>query len=330
LRRKQVATEVDVSAQLTLVELAKRTNNKQTLDIAMTLAKLAPVIGDATFVEANRKDTHVHTRDEAIPSGTWRDVNEGVSPSAGQTSQVTEPIGYLEDRSEIDELLVKLAPNPRQFRYNEDLLHLEGIAQTIETAFWYGDRGTYPKRIDGIATRYNGLSLTPDNVYTAGSATNCTSAYIVKWGPNSVFLIYPQNSKTLGIEKNDKGLELITTTAPARLYKWVTQFVFNLGMAVRDDRCIQRLANINGASGAAANVVDEDKLIEMYFNIPGGHEGCVMYVNKIVASQLAIKAKNKPNVFWPTTDAFGRPVTMFWDIPIHVSEMITSAETAVA
>ena len=325
-----MATEVDVSAQLTLVELAKRTNNKQTLDIAMTLAKLSPVIGDATWQEANRLDTHVHTRDEAIPSGTWRDVNEGVDATAGQTSQLVEPIAYLEDRSEIDELLVKLAPDPRAFRYNEDLLHLEGLAQTVETAFWYGDRGAYPKRVNGICTRYNTLSPTPDNVYTAGSATNCTSAYIIKWGVNACSLVYPQNSKTLGIEKNDKGLELIVTTGTKKIYKWVTQFIFNMGIVIRDDRCIQRQANINGAAGAAANVIDEDKLIEMYYNIPNGHEGCVMYVNKIVASQLAIKAKNKPNVFWPTTDAFGRPQTMFWDIPVHVSEMITSAETAVA
>jgi len=327
-----VADEIDVSAQLTLVELAKRTNNKQTLDIAMTLAKMCPVIGDAVWVEANRLTGHYHTRDEALPSGTFRDVNEGVADEAGQTSQLTEPIAYLEGRSEIDEMLIRLAPEPKKFRYNEDLLHLEGIAQTIATAFWYGDRATYVKRIDGIATRYNGLSLTPDNVYTAGSATNCTSVYIIKWGTNEVFTVYPMNSKTLGIEKNDKGLELITTSVAARtrLYKWVTQFIFNFGLCVRNPLYVQRLANINGASGAAANVVDENKLIEMYFNIPNGHEGCVMYCNKIVASQLAIRAKDKPNVFWPSKDAFGRPVTMFWDIPIHVSEMITSAETAVA
>ena len=325
-----MATEVDVSAQLTLVELAKRTNNKQTLDIATVLSKMHPVIGDMVWVEANQLTGHVHTREAALPAGTWRDVNEGVSPSAAQTEQVTEQIGYLEDRSEIDELLVQLAPDPRAFRYNEDLRHLEGIGQTIETAFWYGDRAAYPKRINGICTRYNTLSPTPDNVQDAGSAATCTSVYIIKWGVNEVFMIYPRNSKTLGIEKNDKGLELITTTAPARLYMWVTQFKFNLGICVRDHRCVQRLANINGASGATANVVDEDKLIEMYYNIPGGHEGCVMYCNKAVATQLAIKAKNKPNVFWPTTDAFGNPVIKFWDIPIHVSEMITSSETAVA
>lgn len=325
-----MATEVDVSAQLTLAELAKRTNNKEVLDIATTLSKLHPVIADAAWLEANTLTGHIHNRDEALPSGTWRDVNEGVDAEAGQTQQITEPIGYLEGRSEIDELLVKLAPEPKQFRYNEDLLHLEGIGQTIETAFWYGDNVTYPKRIQGICTRYNTLSPTPDNVYDAGSAANCTSVYIIKWGQNAVHMIYPANSKTLGIERNDKGLELIVSTGTKKLYKWVTQFVFNLGIVVRDDRCVQRLANINGASGAAANIVDEDKLIEMYFNIPGGHEGCIMYCNKIVASQLAIKAKNKPNVFWPTTDAFGRPVTMFWDIPIHVSEMITSSETAVA
>lgn len=329
-----MAAEVDVSAQLTLVELAKRTNNKQTLDIATVLSKYTPVIGDATWVEANQLTGHVHTRETALAgTGTWRDVNEGVKPTAGQTEQVTEPIGYLEDRSEIDELLVKLAPEPKVFRYNEDLLHLRGLAQTIETAFWYNDLATAPKAVDGFATRYSKLTPTapdPDNVQDAGSGATRTSVWFIKWGPDSVFLIYPRNSKTLGIEKNDKGLEHIVTTAPAALYKWVTQFVFNMGICVRDHKCVQRLANINGASGAVANLVDINKLIEMYFEIPGGTEGCVMYCNKAIMTQLAIMAKDKPNVIWTTNDAFGRPITKFWDIPIHVSEMITSAETAVA
>lgn len=327
-----MATEVDVSAQHTLGELAKRTNNKQTLDIATNLAKLAPVIGDAYWKEANRLTDHVHTRAAALPSGTWRAVNEGVDPEAAQTLQITEPIGYLEDRSEIDELLIKLAPQPRQYRYDEDMLHLEGLAQTIETAFWYSVETTHPKKFDGIATRYATLSPTPDNVFNAGedTANKGTSAYIIKWGPGSVFCIYPGGSKTMGIEKNDMGKELITTSGTTRLYMWVSQFIFNMGICVRDHRCIQRLANINGTSGEATNQVDENKLIEMYNNIPGGHEGCVMYVNKLVMTQLAIKAKDKPNVFWPTKDAFGRPVINFWDIPIHTSEMIVNTEAILA
>lgn len=330
-----MATEVDVSAQHTLVELAKRTNNKQTLDIANVLSKLMPVVGDAYFQEANRQTDHVHTRATSLPSGTWRAVNEGVDPEAAQTEQVTEPIGYLESRSEIDELLIKLAPDAKKYRHDEDLLHLEGLGQAIETAFWYSVESTHPKKFNGIATRYNALTPTapdPDNVFTAGedTANKGTSAYMIKWGPGSVFLIYPGGSKTLGIEKNDMGRELITTTGTKRLYKWVSQFVFNMGICVRDHRCVQRLANINGTSGEATNQIDENKLIEMYGNIPGGHEGCVLYVNKLVYTQLAIRAKDKPNVFWPTTDAFGRPVINFWDIPIHVSEMISNTEAIVA
>ena len=325
-----MAAPVDVSAQLTLIELAKRTNNKETLDIATNLSKLTPVLQDAYWKEANMLTAHKHTRGAALAgTGTWRDVNEGVSPTAGQTEQVVEPIGYLEDRSEIDELLVKLAPDPRQYRYDEDLLHLEGLAQTIETAFWYSNIATAPKAIQGVVPRYNGLSLTPDNVSTAGGTTNLTSAYFIKWGPDGVYMVYPKNAMNLGIERNDKGLELITTTAPARLYKWVTQFVFNIGLCVRDHRCVQRLANINAVEGAAANIIDENKLIQGYEQIPGSKEGTILYMNKRAKIQLAIKAKDKPNVIWTTKDPFGRPVTMFWDVPIHASEMITIAETRV-
>jgi len=326
-----MATEVDVSAQHTLAELAKRTFNKETLDIANVLAKLSPVIKDAQWYEANGLTEHVHTRAAALASGTWRRINEGVVPDAAQTEQITEPICYLEDRSEIDELLLKLNPEPKKYRYEEDLLHLEGLAQQIETAFFNSDRSTDPDTPNGLAYRYTATSLS--NVFGAGGTGDDThSAWMVKWGKNALHLVYPRNSKTLGIQRNDKGLERVTTstTTQAALYKWVTQFVFNMGIVVRDDRAVQRLANIEPSG--QSYIVNENYLIEMYNNILvafGDMSGVVLYVSSAVKTQLDIVAKDKPNLIHTMTDPFGKPVTAFWDIPIRVSGNLT-AETTIS
>ncbi|MFO7865961.1 MAG: hypothetical protein R6V02_03995, partial [Candidatus Aminicenantes bacterium] len=116
----------DLATTHTLVELAKRTNNKEVLDIAYYMQR-NPLLQDALWQEANGIDSHVHTKASAIPTASIRRANKGVDPSVAQTEQVQEPIIDIEDRSEIDELLVNRAPNPRKYRYNEDILHLEGM-----------------------------------------------------------------------------------------------------------------------------------------------------------------------------------------------------------
>jgi hypothetical protein len=290
-----VATEVDVSAQLTFVELAKRTNNKETLAIAEVLDKETPILRDAYWQEANLLTGHKITRREALPSGTWRGANEGIAPDASQTQQIVEPIGYLESRVEVDEMIVKIAPEPKVFRFNEDLAHLEGLAQTLETAFFYGNQGSEPNSFDGLRTRYNLTSLA--NVHgSGGTGSDTSSIFVVQWGRNACHLIYPRNSKTLGIERNDKGRELITTSSTLRFYAWVTQFIVNLGLVVRDDRCVQIVTNIETAAAASANIFDEDLLIDALYNIPRNAVGSVIYCNKTIKAQMDKNAKDKPNV----------------------------------
>lgn len=321
-----MATET--ASYYTLLDLAKATNNKEVLDVVDVLSKRLSTVKDAAWTEANQLTGHVFQRAESEGTATWRDVNEGVNPSASHTGQVTEPIGYLEGRSEVDELLVKLNPNPKKFRYDRDNMNAKGIGKQIETAVFYGNRSSDPSSVTGLQPRFNDTDL--ENVFDAGGSSALTSVYLVKWGVDEgVYFVYPRNSKTVGIERNDKGLELITTTGSKRLYMWVTQFIFNLGICVADDRAVQRLANI--ASTGSANWVDENKLIEMYNNIDTelGIEGTVMYCNKTVKTQLDIIAKDKPNLIHTERDPFGGPQTMFWDIPIHVSGQITNSETAV-
>ena len=151
-----MATELGLTNVHSLIELAKRTYNKEVLPIAMVLAENRPILQHAVWREANGVASHVHTRDIDLPAGDWRAINNGIDGETGLTKQIEEPIKLLEARSEIDEMLMKLAPNARKYRMEEDMMFLEGLGQTFESAFFYGDPAIAagdPDKIRGITER---------------------------------------------------------------------------------------------------------------------------------------------------------------------------------
>jgi hypothetical protein len=316
--------------QLTLVELAKRTNNKQMLDIAEVLDKKVPMLRDAVWLEANQLTGHVINRRTYLPTGTFRGVNEGVPKSASQTKQITEPIGRLEDRSEVDEYLIDLAPNPKEFRYDEDIAHVEGLAQTMGDAILYAALATDPLKFDGIQTRYDALSLA--NVWDNGDASSgaVTSAYLIQWGKRKAHFVYPRNLMNEFIRMVDKGQQLVEDgiTAGNKFWAYVTQFVFNMGISVWDDRCIQRIANIGPGT---ANNFDIDLGIKALNEMPDEGDGAVLYVNTTVKSQIEIAAKNAadPILRWTKVDGVG-DVLMFKNAPVRVHEKIKNTESVVS
>jgi len=99
--------ELTVRGQLTLVELAKRTNNKELLTIAEVLNEDNELVQDAVWLEANDITSHVYTRRTSLPTGSWRQINKGVVEEASSTQQIREPIGILEAFSKTDCVLVQ-------------------------------------------------------------------------------------------------------------------------------------------------------------------------------------------------------------------------------
>jgi hypothetical protein len=319
-----------VQNQLTLLELAKRSNNGNFLEIAEVLNEINEVLQDGIWVEANQVTSHIGTQRTHLPSGSWKQINVGIAKSASATKQVTEPVGVLEDYSIVDKRLVDLASDPMKFRSDEDIAHVEGMSQTIADGIIYGSIATTPEAFNGFATRYNLTSMA--NVYGAGgTGSDTTSLWLVEWGPRKVHFLYPKGTTTI-VSTKDLGIRPAydsgTPSLPYEAY-W-THFAIAGGIYVHDDRCVQRIANIE-TTGTSSILSDDDIITAMnQMPNPSTIAGVKMYVNRTLKTQLEILAKDKSNVNYTSDNAFGAPITRFRGVPVRLCEAIVDTETAIS
>ncbi|MFH1090621.1 MAG: hypothetical protein V1742_03525, partial [Pseudomonadota bacterium] len=160
-------TTLDTTAQLTLLELAKRKDPRGNLAvIAEVLAQDNEILKDAPWVEANDTFSHKIVRRLSLPQGSWRKINSGVALESSRTVEVIEAMGMLETYSQVDKDLADASPNPRHFRSLEATAFLEGLSQTLAYTVMHGDTAINPEQFTGLAPRLNDLSQ--NNIYNAG------------------------------------------------------------------------------------------------------------------------------------------------------------------
>ncbi|MDO9534780.1 MAG: hypothetical protein Q7J85_05490 [Bacillota bacterium] len=320
--------ELDIRGQLTLIELAKRTNNKELLTIAEVLNQDNEFIQDAVWVEANDITSHVYTRRASLPTGSWRRINEGVAEESSSTIQVREPIGILEAFSKVDCFLVDNAPNPVQFRTNEDMAFVEGLGQNMVEKCFYGNIATDPEQINGLSIRGAYNTIADANVWAAGGTeSDLASIWIIQWGANKVHLVYPRGSQSMGVKRTDLGRTVAYDSSYNPYMAYWSNFVVNIGLVIRDDRNVQRIVNIETAG--SSNIFDDDLLIKALNHMPGRGAGASIYMNETMLSQMDIRAKDKSNVDWQPGEAFGAPVTLFKGHVVRKVDQLLTTETAI-
>jgi len=315
--------------QMTLVSLAKRTKNNAILAVAEVLSKSNSILDDAPWIRANSETSHTTSKRVYLPAGSWRKINSGVALEKSEVTQVVESIGMLESFSRIDSALVELSPDPMAFRMDEDLAFVEGMSQTLATQIFYGTTVGSPEKFDGFATRYATLTTlgtsAVHNVHNyGGTGSALSSVWIVTWGPTTCHLLYPRNADAnVGIVQKDDG-ELTVTDGNGLPYKvWQTQFKVWAGLAVRDDRCVQRVCNI---PATASNL--SDTLIDALRQMPGDGAGAVMYANATVLGCLDKESKDKANVTYTPEGPWGLPTMRFRGIKILKADALLGTESA--
>ena len=314
------------TAGFTLRDVANRRDpNGDLATIAEVIEEENEIMLDAIWRESNDVFSHTGTRRSSYPTGTFRKLNAGVANEKSEVVQVTNVIGILESEAKHDIRVVKAAPNPVEFRDNENRAFMAGMAINMAGKMIYGNTNTTPEEFTGLAPRLASLSTGTNVLNEGGSGSDLTSIFVVTWGINEVFMVYPKGSQA-GLQHDDMGKQIVDDgTNDYRAF--VDFFSWEAGMHVQNEKCIGRLANIETAG--TTNTFDEDNLITLMnrMKITGGSR---LYVNDTIKTQMQIRMKDKTNVNLTTKDGLdaGGPVMFFNGSPVRFVDQLLDTEAA--
>ena len=206
-----MATLTTRSGAATLLDWAKSLDpDGKVAAVAELLNQSNEILLDMPFIEGNLPTGHRGAIRTGLPTAVWRKLYQGVPASKSLRATVEDSVGMLETRSEVDKDLVELNGNTAAFRLSEAQAFIEAMNQTMAETVIYGDASVNPERFNGLAVRYNTInkntSLVANNVISAGASSgDCTSVWLVVWGPNTITGIFPKGSKA-GLSHDDLGL----------------------------------------------------------------------------------------------------------------------------
>ena len=317
----------------TLGDIAKRLDANGKIDkIVEMLGQTNEVLDDMMFKEGNLPTGHKTTIRTGLPSAAWRLLNYGVPQSKSKTQQITDTCGMLEAYAEVDKDLADLNGNTGEFRLSEDRAFLEAMNQEMARTLFYGDTSKNPERFLGLAPRFSGLDKTKAptavNVIDAGgTGSNLTSIWLVCWGDQTVFGIYPKGSKA-GFQHNDKGQVTLKDKDGGQYEGYRTHYKWDIGLVVRDWRYVVRIANVDLAT------ITDEKLIEVLIEaselLPDQRLGrAVFYMNRRTRTKLRNAKLNKKNVELTPDNVAGKKVLSFDEIPVKRCDAIELVEKQV-
>ena len=321
----------------TLGDIAKRLDKDGKIDkIVEMLKDTNEVLDDMLFQEGNLPTGHKTTIRTGLPEVAWRMLNYGVAQSKSQTQQIVDNCGMLEAYAEVDKALADLNNNTAAFRLSEDQAFLQAMNRAMAHTLFYGDTDITPERFLGVAPRFSSLdpetAATAENVIDAGgTGDKLTSVYLVAWGANTVFGIYPKGSKA-GFQHKDLGEVTLQMTLPdgrtGQYQGYRTHYKWDIGLVVRDWRYIARVANIDLAK------ITDDKLIscmiEASERLPDENMGRpVWYMNRAARTKLRLARLNKSNVRLESESVEGKKTLFFDGIPVKRCDAILTTENQV-
>ncbi len=339
----------------TLLDVALRMDPEGKIPvIAEMMSQCNDYTDDLPWIEANEHTGHEFVFRTSIPAGAWRQYNMGVPYSKSTTAKARVGLGMLEDYSQVDRALAEHSGDKQKFRQSEDVAFLEGMGQTIAQTFFYGNTTVTPAEFMGFSPFYNTLSTSSAqnaaNVLSGGGSGNSnTSLWLIGWGPETIFAIFPRGSKA-GLDMEDKG-----DVTPGfdnlgnRFEAYTSWFRQQAGLCPKDWRWGVRVANIDttNAGLAGPNALDifatMSETLLLLPKLTRSTSGItktdapmddptprpVFYCNRTLRHWMDVQATRDRNVLLRIEDYAGMPIMGYRDIPIKIVDQILNTEATV-
>lgn len=331
---------------LSLLDVAKRTDPDGNIPrIAELLMQTNEILMDIPWLEGNLPTGTRNTIRTGMPQAYWKRPNGGNPASKSTTAQIDEAAGMLEAWSVIDKQVADLNGNAQAYRLSEASAFLESMNQQLANQLIYGNSFTNPERFMGLSPRYGAISgaVNAQNILNSlGSGSDNTSVWLVGWGENTVYGIYPRGSKA-GLEHFDFGprpWQTSTTFGAGQIHAYVDRFAWYCGLAVKDWRYVVRSPNVDvsdltsggGTQGAQQLIKTMSRMTDRFMNMSNIKP--VFYTNRTVKSILKIQALDKSQNILAVQEAitqFGKFQELtFLGIPIRTNDQILNSESVVS
>jgi len=327
---------------LTLADWAKRLDpNGKVPTIVELLAQSNEILDDMLWREGNLPTGHRVTVRTGLPTVYWRMLNQGVAPSKSTTAQIDEGVGMLEAWSSVDKDLAELNGNVSAFRLSEAKAYIEAMNQEFANVLFYGNAGTSPEEFTGLSTRYSSLSAgNGQNIVAAGGAgADNYSIWLIGWGENTCFGVFPKGSKA-GLIHEDLGLQTVTVTAGVGgtlLRAYQDRWQWKGGFVLKDWRYVVRIANIDvsdlvALAGTTASENLTKYMTKATYLIPNLN-ACrpVFYMNRETAYCMDYLRRadviTGGGLSYDVVD--GKRIMRFRGIPIKICDQLVTETTAV-
>lgn len=323
----------------TLADYAKKLDpNGSIAPVVELLNQTNEILQDILWKEGNLPIGHRCTVRTGLPTVYWRLANQGTPSSKATTAQVDEACAALESWSTIDKLIAELGGNLAANRLDEAVAHIESMGQELSSTLFYG-AASNPEEFIGLAARYSSLSaVNAQNIISgSGSGSDNSSIYLIGWGNNSIFGIYPKGTQA-GLEREDLGLQTVTTSTTigaGNMRAYQERFGWQCGIALKDWRYVVRICNIDisnlVAKSSAADIIE--LMIKAIHRIPNiASVKPVFYMNRTCFQMLDIFRRDDVisggGLTFETVD--GKTQYSFRGIPVRLCDALTEAEETVS
>ena len=320
------------------------------LPIAETLSQVNVALQDAPITPSNAALGHRITYRLGLPAISTGKVDRGIPKSKSTTAQSNESMGFFVARSEVD-LKQRHVLGAEMFaahRASLDSAYAEAFAQYVAGQLFYGsilaDEATFEgfiPRMPNLQRPFPGPSGNGSQVLSNGTVSggDGTSIIVVDWSPRGCHLIYPMGSKSGGLTEINYDDELgipVTDANSLSFQAAVTEWIWNIGLAVEDQRRMARLANVDiadaslGANATQAQIIDSLIELTSLMPAPEGYNR-VAYMHPLLLSAFHKQTIHTTNALLIHLDEYLGAVTPhLGDIPFRRVDQLLSSEGTVS
>lgn len=214
------------------------------LRAANLMAQVTPLDNMLNYVPCNGGTRHKVGQVVTEPGTTIRARNEGVL--ATKEERVAHEEGFVDFHqwAKVDAAIAEDMGAIDAERAKRVRSGFAAIARKKEYTTIYGAKaGSAGKEYDGLQVRFNAIG---QNVIDAGGTTALASIYLLYASPETVYFIHPENGRK-GMRHRSWGLvneQAQGGVAGANMAAYKDEMWQEVGLAIEDPRCVQRIANI--------------------------------------------------------------------------------------